>query len=133
MYKSVAGGEALISEIAAQEDQEGIVVAKRLDAPYRAADLAEDQEQGSTRAAEPSNGDSGKAGIQRARAARHAHCEWPGISADERQLVIAFLTRDIVWCSKARHFGRLRNASICSRTLRGAKVSQTSPFCGKNG
>jgi len=46
MYKSVAGGEALISEIAAQEDQEGIVVAKRLDAPYRAADLAEDQEQG---------------------------------------------------------------------------------------
>ena len=38
------------------------------------------------------------------------HCDWPGISADERELVIAFLTRYVVRCGKARHFARLRNA-----------------------
>lgn len=40
----------------------------------------------------------------------HAHRDWPGISADERELVIAFLTRYVVWCGKARRFDRLRNA-----------------------
>ena len=39
-----------------------------------------------------------------------AHRDWPRISADERELVIAFLTRYVVWCGKAPHFDRLRNA-----------------------
>lgn len=40
----------------------------------------------------------------------HAHGDWPGINGDERKLVVAFIARYVVWCGKARHFDRLRNA-----------------------
>ena len=38
---------------------------------------------------------------------------WPVISADERELVIAFLTRYVVWCGKGRHFDRRAMRWIC--------------------
>ena len=40
----------------------------------------------------------------------HAHRTPPGISPAERALVCVFLRRYVIWCAKARHFDRLRNA-----------------------
>jgi len=40
----------------------------------------------------------------------HGHRVLGGISSDERELVIVFLKRYAVWCARARHFGRVRNA-----------------------
>ena len=40
----------------------------------------------------------------------HAHRTPPGITPAERILVCAFLRRYVIWCAKARHVGRLRNA-----------------------
>jgi len=34
----------------------------------------------------------------------------PGITRAERELVVIFLTRYVVWCAKARRFQRLRNS-----------------------
>ena len=70
----------------------------------------------------------------------HAHRDWPGISSDERELVIAFLTRYVVWCGKARHFDRLRNAvdllaryrdqgheALCDRSRRPVRYANQLP------
>jgi hypothetical protein len=39
----------------------------------------------------------------------HAHRSCLGITPDERELVIVFLTRYVVWCAQARRIERLRN------------------------
>jgi len=40
----------------------------------------------------------------------HVHRGPPGITPAERELVIVFLRRYVVWCAKARRFDRLRNS-----------------------
>jgi len=39
----------------------------------------------------------------------HAHRRPPGLTPRERELVIVFLTRYVVWCAKARQIERQRN------------------------
>jgi hypothetical protein len=54
----------------------------------------------------------------------HAHRAPSGVTADERTLVCIFLRRYVIWCAKARHFDRLRNALDLLIELAGGAISQ---------
>ena len=57
----------------------------------------------------------------------HAHRVPPGISLAERALVCVFLRRYVIWCAKARHFDRLRNATDLLTEMAGTGLGGCSP------
>ena len=49
-------------------------------------------------------------------------------SLRKRELVVVFLTRDVVWCAKTRRFGRLRNAlDLLTEVAHGSLAGKTAP------
>lgn len=60
----------------------------------------------------------------------HAHRRPPGITAAERELVIVFLIRYVVWCAKLRQVERLQNAMGLLVEVASQRARPSNAECG---